>query len=60
MRTGFTQTLTHIYVRDARKGFFRPFWSTGAEVYCGMCSRDDSARWSVRSARFAPVPLSAF
>jgi hypothetical protein len=33
------KTLTHIYVRDAQKGFVRPCWSTGAEVYCGMCMR---------------------
>jgi hypothetical protein len=29
--------LTHIYVRDAKKAFVRPCWTTGAEVYCGMC-----------------------
>ena len=33
------KTLTHIYVRDAQKGFLRPCWSTGAEIYCGMCMR---------------------
>jgi hypothetical protein len=33
------KTLTHIYVRDAQKGFVRPCWSTGAEVYCGVCMR---------------------
>jgi hypothetical protein len=33
------KTLTHIYVRDAQKSFVRPCWSTGAEVYCGMCMR---------------------
>jgi hypothetical protein len=33
------KTLTHIYVRDAQKGFVRPCWSTVSEVYCGMCMR---------------------
>ena len=33
------KTLTHIYVRDAQKGFLRPCWSDGAEIYCGMCMR---------------------
>jgi len=33
------KTLTHIYVRDAQKGFVRPCWSAGAEVFCGMCMR---------------------
>ena len=33
------KTLTHIYVRDAQKSFVRPCWSTGTEVYCGMCMR---------------------
>jgi len=33
------KTLTHIYVRDAQKGFLRPCWSTGTEIYCGMCMR---------------------
>jgi hypothetical protein len=33
------KTLTHIYVRDAQKGFVRPCWSSGTEVYCGMCMR---------------------
>jgi hypothetical protein len=33
------KTLTHIYVRDAQKGFVRPCWATGAELYCGMCMR---------------------
>ena len=33
------KTLTHIYVRDAQKGFVRPCWSAGAELYCGMCMR---------------------
>jgi hypothetical protein len=33
------KTLTHIYVRDAQKGFVRPCWANGAEVYCGMCMR---------------------
>jgi len=33
------KTLTHIYVRDAQKGFVRPCWATGSEVYCGMCLR---------------------
>lgn len=32
-------TLTHIYVRDAQKGFVRPCWATGTEVYCGMCMK---------------------
>ena len=31
------RTLTHIYVRDAPKGFIRPCWAVGKEVYCGMC-----------------------
>jgi hypothetical protein len=34
------RTLTHIYVRDAQKGFVRPCWATSPkEVYCGMCMR---------------------
>jgi hypothetical protein len=33
------RTLTHIYVRDAQKGFVRPCWATDTEVYCGMCMR---------------------
>jgi hypothetical protein len=33
------KTLTHIYVRDAQKGFVRPCWLSGTEVYCGMCMR---------------------
>jgi len=33
------RTLTHIYVRDAQKGFVRPCWATKKEVYCGMCLR---------------------
>jgi hypothetical protein len=32
-------TLTHIYVRDAQKGFVRPCWANGTELYCGMCMR---------------------
>jgi hypothetical protein len=31
------RTLTHIYVRDAQKGFVRPCWAADTEVYCGMC-----------------------
>lgn len=33
--------LTHIYVRDAQKGFVRPCWSSGSELYCGMCMRGE-------------------
>jgi hypothetical protein len=33
------KTLTHIYVRDAQKGFVRPCWATDTEVYCGRCMR---------------------
>jgi hypothetical protein len=33
------KTLTHVYVRDAQKGFVRPCWASGAELYCGMCLR---------------------
>jgi hypothetical protein len=33
------KTLTHIYVRDAQKCFVRPCWSSGTDVYCGMCMR---------------------
>ncbi len=33
------KTLTHIYVRDAQKGFVRPCWASGTELYCGMCMR---------------------
>jgi hypothetical protein len=33
------KTLTHVYVRDAQKGFVRPCWATGTELYCGMCMR---------------------
>jgi hypothetical protein len=33
------KTLTHIYVRDAQKGFVRPCWAAGTELYCGMCMR---------------------
>jgi hypothetical protein len=35
------KTLTHIYVRDAQKGFVRPCWSSGGVVYCGMCMRGE-------------------
>jgi hypothetical protein len=33
------KTLTHIYVRDTQKGFVRPCWAAGMEIYCGMCMR---------------------
>jgi hypothetical protein len=33
------KTLTHVYVRDAQKGFVRPCWADGGEIYCGMCMR---------------------
>jgi hypothetical protein len=33
------RTLTHIYVRDPQKGFLRPCWSTGTQIFCGMCMR---------------------
>jgi hypothetical protein len=35
------KTLTHIYVRDAQKAFVRPCWTSGGEVYCGMCMRGE-------------------
>jgi hypothetical protein len=31
------RTLTHIYVRDSRKGFVRPCWSVQEAIYCGTC-----------------------
>lgn len=31
------KSLTHIYVRDAHKGFVRPCWTSGQELYCGIC-----------------------
>ncbi len=39
--TSQEKTLTHIYVRDAQKGFVRPCWASGSEVYCGMCMRGE-------------------
>jgi hypothetical protein len=29
--------LTHIYVRDAQKGFLRPCWASRREIQCGVC-----------------------
>lgn len=33
------KALTHVYVRDSQKGFIRACWSSGEELYCGMCMR---------------------
>lgn len=33
------RVLTHIYVRDAQKGFLRPCWASGHEIQCGVCMR---------------------
>jgi hypothetical protein len=33
------KSLTHIYMRDAEKGFLRPCWAEGREIYCGVCMK---------------------